>query len=125
MPGSYEIDSKENLIRIHSSGIITVDEKIKQDEMIMVDPNYKKSMNVICDLSEATFDWGMPEIDKFRGFVKRHKGSFGKSKWAVIAAGGATEHAAKIFSVLQTAYDNVVNVQVFNNRDKALKWLKE
>lgn len=125
MSGTYEIDSEENLIRIHSSGIISVEDKIRQDEMIMADPKYKKSMNVICDLSEATYDWSMPDIDKFRSFVKRHKASFGKSKWAVIASGGATEHAAKIFSVLQTAYDNVVNVQVFNNRDKALKWLKE
>lgn len=125
MPGSYEIDLKENLIRIYSSGVITVDEKIKHDELILADSKYKKDMNVICDLSEATYDWSMPDIDKFRGFVKRHKGSFGKSKWAVIATGGATEHAAKIFSVLQSAYDNVVNVQVFNNREKALKWLKE
>ncbi len=125
MSGTYEIDSKDNLVRIHSSGIISVEDKIQQDEMIMADPQYKKNMNVICDLSEATYDWSMPDIDKFRSFVKRHKESFGKSKWAVIASGGATEHAAKIFSVLQTAYDNVVNVQVFNNRDKALKWLKE
>jgi len=48
----------------------------------------------------------------------------GKSKWAIIASGDATEHAVRIFLVLQTAYDNVVNVQVFNDRDEVAERIK-
>jgi hypothetical protein len=122
--GSYQIDAKNNLISISSVGKVTVEDKISQDEKILADPGFKTNMNVICDLSQATYDWDLSDIDRFRSFVKRNKIKIGKSKWAIVVAGGATEHAAKIFSVLQAAYDNIVEVQVFSNRDKALKWLK-
>jgi hypothetical protein len=123
--GSYQIDAKNNLISISSVGKVTVEDKISQDEKILADPRFKTNMNVICDLSQATYDWDLSDIDRFRSFVKRNKTKIGKSRWAIVVAGGATEHAAKIFSVLQTAYDNIVEVQVFSNQDKALKWLKE
>jgi len=125
MPGTYKIDTKQNLISIHSTGVVTVEDKIAQDEAIVANSKFKKNMNVICDLSGAVYDWSLEEIDKFRSFVRRIGPRIGKSKWAVIAAGGATEHTAKIFSVLQESHDNIVKVKVFNDRQKAMNWIKK
>ncbi|MGH8015265.1 MAG: hypothetical protein ACREBV_03650 [Candidatus Zixiibacteriota bacterium] len=125
MPGSYEIDSTQNLIKTYSSGVVTVGDKIAQDEAILADPNFKKNMNSMCDLSKATYDWNLEDIDKFRNFVRRIGPQMGKSKWAIICAGGATEHTARIFSVLQSACDNIVSVKIFTNRDRAMEWLKK
>ncbi len=125
MPGTYKIDQKQNLITIHSTGVVTADDKIAQDKAIVADPKFKMNMNIICDLSAAIYDWDLKEMDKFRSFVRRIGPRIGKSKWAVIASGGATEHTAKIFSVLQESHDNVVKVKVFNDRQKAMNWIKE
>ncbi len=124
MPGSYKIDTKQNLILIHSTGVVTVDDKIKQDEANVADSKFKKNVNVMCDLSGAVYDWNLKEIDKFRSFVRRIGPRIGRSKWAVNASSGATERTAKIFSVLQDGHDNIVKVKLFNDRDKAMDWLQ-
>ena len=124
MPGTYEIDQKHNLIKTRSNGVVTVDDKITQDEAIIADPKFKMNMDVICDLTGAVYEWDLKEIDKFRSYVRRIGSLIGKSKWAVIAAGGATEHSAKIFSVLQESRDNNVKVKVFSDHKKAMDWLQ-
>lgn len=125
MPGTYKIDQKQNLVLIHSTGVVTVDEKIAQDVAIIADPRYKKNMNVICDLSEATYDWSLEDIDKFRNYVRSISGLLENSKWAVVSSGGKTEHTAKIFCVLQESHDNIINIKVFNDRQKAMEWIRK
>ncbi len=125
MPGAYKIDQKENLVTIRSTGIVTVDEKIAQDEAIIADPCYRSNMNIICDLSDATYDWSLADIDKFRSYLRRISGHAEKSKWAVVASSGKSEHTAKIFSVLLESSDSVIKVKVMRNREKALEWLRE
>ncbi len=121
---SYEIDLLQNLISSHFKGNVTVAQLIAHDEKILADPKFKKKMNSLCDITAAVFNWGLQDIDQYRNHVMRTQNLIGLSKWAVISAGGVTEHTAKIFSALHGASDVVIEMKVFNDRAKAMDWLK-
>lgn len=124
MSNTYKIDLHQNLIFVKYAGPVSVKQKIAFDDAILADPKFKR-INALCDLTDSEFNWSLEDIDKFRNYVRRIRDHIKDTKWAVLTSGGTTEHTAKIFSVLQSAYDNIVSVKVFMDREKALKWLKE
>ncbi len=120
----YKIDHLQNLISSNFKGNVTVAQLIAHDEKILADPKFQKEMNSLCDITTAMFNWTLQDIDRYRNHVMRTQNLIGLSKWAVISAGGVTEHTAKIFSALHGASDDVIEMKVFNDRTKAMDWLK-
>ena len=121
----YEIDVEQNLVTVAYDGVVTVDELIEFVGGILKNPHYRRGMNSISDLTKGIFDWSLDDLDTCRRFVLQIRGQVGRARWAVITAGGATDHSARIFSLLYEQYDKSIAFKIFTNREDALNWLAE
>jgi len=119
----YEIDRENNIfIKMHY-GNITVDGEIELLNRIFADPEYRKGMNAICDFTEASVDWGLDDIDRFRTYISGIGDIAGECKWAVVSRGGITNITARIFLVLHEAFQQSISLKLFSNRQDALAWI--
>lgn len=121
----YEIDPAQNLVYVMYDGVVTVQELTAFVKTIVSDPLWRKDMNSLSDLTKGIFDWSLYEIDTYRKFVLQNRDQVGQSRWAVITAGGPTDHTARIFTLLYAEYDKTIVLKIFTNRKDALEWLAE
>jgi hypothetical protein len=112
-----------NLLVAKRSGPITVSEEIALVKEALSDPGYKAGMNVLCDMTEAEYDWSLEDIDRYRNFVRSHLGTLGTSKWALLTKGGATHASGKLYILLHGLRPGTLQVRLFPNRFDAIKWL--
>ncbi len=121
----YEIDPAQNLVTINYNGVVSVGELITFVNTILSDSHWRKDMNSLSDLTHGIFDWSLDELDTYRKFVLQIRDRVGQSRWAVITAGGPTDHTARIFTLLYAEYDKSIVLKIFTNRKDALEWLAE
>lgn len=122
---SYTIDTVRGIVQKHNAGQISVEEEIAFLEKVFADPNYRRGMNAICDLTEGVIDWSLTDLDRFRTFIENRKGVIGECKWALLATGGITHLTARIFILLHEAFSDTIEVKLFGTREEAETWLAE
>jgi len=123
MKSSYYIDEARNLVVLEKVGLITVDEDITQHKVIIADPKYRKGMNSLIDMTRATYEWGLQDIDRFRTYLNSISKHIGNRKWALVSDGGITQANAKLFVVLHDLQPHGLNIKLFPNKFDAIKWL--
>lgn len=123
MNSSYYIDEVKNLVVLKRVGSITVEDDIAMHKLIMADPKYRKGMNSLIDMSEATYDWGLQEMDQFRSYINAIAKHLGPRKWALVSNGGITQANAKLFTVLHDLQPHGLTLKLFSNKFEAIKWL--
>lgn len=123
MKSTYTIDKERRLIRVKFSGLVTVDDTIEHVDAVLADPDFTAGMDSISDLTGASFDWGLPDLDKFRAYVKKIKHLAGECKWALLASGGVTHLTARIFMTLHEAFEDTIEVRLFDNESAAESWI--
>lgn len=125
MKRKYHIDPESNLIFKKHTGPLSVDDEIAIINDIITDPNYRKGLNALCDLSESSLIWTLEELDRFRAFVSRLKRVTGKHKWAILMSRGDDTTTVRMFTALHGAMEDTIEVRLFYDRPEALEWLRD
>jgi hypothetical protein len=123
MKSTYEIDLENNLIHKKHFGDITVDDEIVLLEAIANDPKHHEGMNAICDFTEATMDWTLGDIDKFRLFVGKNKKRLGKSRWAIVFPKGKNSSTIRLIITLHNSIESKLKAKFFHTHEEALAWV--
>ena len=125
MKSQYSIDVEHALIHKRHIGVITVEEEIELVDTVLSDPTYRKGMNSLCDFSEASVNWSLDDLDRYRSYVTRIKKVTGKCKWAIIFPSGKDNSTARMFVALHEAFQDTISVKLFNDATEAMDWLQE
>ncbi len=123
MKSEYYIDERKNLLVLTRTGLISVDDDVAMHKVVLADPNYKKGMNSLIDMTDATYDWGLQEMDQFRQYINSMAKQIGVRKWAIVSNGGITQANAKLFTVLHDLQPHGLTIKLFTNKFEAIKWL--
>ncbi len=123
MEYSYYFDEAKRLIHIKKTGTSTVDEDMTMIKTIMADPKFRKGMSSISDLTDAVYEWGLQDVDRFRAFVYSIADQAGSCKWGLVSNGGITQSAAKMFIVLYDIHSDKIQIKLFSNKFDAIKWV--
>lgn len=124
MESEYRIDQADNLVYKTHIGVITVDDEIALLEAILADKAYHSGMDALCDYSQATVDWNLADLDRIRGYISRIKQLTGPCKWALVPTGGVNNSTARIFVALHAAFEDTIEVKLFDTPEEALRWLR-
>lgn len=125
MEYSYYFDEAKRLIHVKKKGVVTADEDIALIRTIMADPKFRKGMNTISDLTNAQYDWSLPDVDRFREFVYSIAEEAGLSKWALVTDGGITQSGARMFIFLYDIHCDQIKIKLFSNMFDAVKWVNK
>ncbi|MDD4052255.1 MAG: hypothetical protein PHR28_10220 [candidate division Zixibacteria bacterium] len=125
MEYSYYFDEAKRLIHIKKTGTVTPDEEIAFIKTVMADPKFRKGMSSISDLTDASYDWSLQDVDRFRAFVYSIADAAGPCKWALVANGGITQAAARMFIVLYDIHSDKIRIKLFSNKFDAVKWVQK
>ncbi|MBK7142466.1 MAG: hypothetical protein IPH75_10335 [bacterium] len=125
MKSQFHVDLEQQIVFSAYSGSITVDDVIAKTEAMLADPNYRPGMGAVCDYSNATVEWSLAEVDRFRVFMSKITAKAGQSKWAIIFPKGKDTTTARIFVALHSAFVNGIEIQIFRDQHSALNWVKE
>ena len=123
MRHEYVIDGARNLVRKTNHGSLTVAEEIEIIGRITADPAYRKGMDALCDFSDGSADWSLAEIDEFRVFVAKAKTVVGQCRWAIVIPRSANRVTARIFIALHQAFEDTIDVRLFETVPEAEAWL--
>ena len=123
MKSEYYIDQTKNLLVLKRVGPISVTDDITLHKVVLADPKYRKGMNSLIDMTEATYDWGLQEMDQFRTYINAIAKQIGARKWALVSDGGVTQANAKLFLVLHDLQPHGLTIKLFSNKFEAIKWL--
>jgi hypothetical protein len=122
---SYKIDKLQGIIFTRASGTPTTVTMIDHIQNVMNDPDFDPNYNSIIVLEEHTRIAGVPK-DKietirhvFDGLAKLLKGR----NWAVVAPYERQEAFLKLN--LELIGPVKINIQIFQNEDEALTWIKD
>ena len=121
----YVIDSADSTVRSTHVGQIPVEEEIAFLETVLSDSQFQRGMHALCNLSEATIDWSLNDLDRFRSFVENRKNVMGNCKWALLSTGGITHLTARIFILLYEAFSDSIQIKLFGTKEEAEAWLFE
>jgi hypothetical protein len=124
MEYTYTIDSKKNLIHIKYTGMVKYDDSLSSINKITSDPNFTIGMSVLIDLTDAEINWSLTDMDKLRALVKS-RNAIGARKWAMVASSGITQMNARLFSVLNEAFEDSLTVRLFSRTEDALEWINK
>jgi len=123
MKSQYYIDETKSLLVLKRVGPISVDDDIALHKVILADPKFRKGMNSLIDMTDATYDWGLQEMDQFRTYINAVAKQIGARKWALVSNGGVTQANAKLFTVLHDLQPHGLAIKLFSNKFEAIKWL--
>ena len=124
MRHEYVIDVKRNLIRKTNRGPLSVAEEIELITRITDDPLFRRGMNAICDFTDGSAEWSLNEIDEFRAFVAKIKPVVGPCRWAIVIPHSENRVTARIFIALHSAFEDTIEVRLFDTVDEAIAWLE-
>lgn len=122
MKGQYRIDVDRNLIFKSHAGQISVDDEIELLEAMMSDPQYRRGMNAVCDFSEATVEWTLADVDRFRQHMTRVTEKAGECKWAIVHKQGADTSTGRVFIALHSAFEKGITFKLFSDVQSAEEW---
>jgi hypothetical protein len=123
MSFTYQIDADAGMIFVVGKGETTQAERFEVMQAWMNDPAFRPGLHILCDFSAATTPPTLAELGEIVAFIKRNAAVVGKKRVAVVAADPMTFGAARQFQALSHAGPHTV--QLFNNRESALAWLRE
>jgi len=122
---SYKIDKLQGIIFTRASGTPTTVTMIDHIQNVMNDPDFDPNYSSIIVLEEHTRIAGVPK-DKietiqrvFEGLAKLLKGRI----WAVVTPNERQEAFLKLN--LELIGPVKINIQIFQNEDDALTWIKD
>ena len=98
----YVIDSADSTVRSTHVGQIPVEEEIAFLETVLSDSQFQRGMHALCNLSEATIDWSLNDLDRFRSFVENRKNVMGSCKWALLRLRHYPSHGPDIHSPVRS-----------------------
>ncbi len=124
MRHEYVIDVERNLIRKTNHGPLTVAEEIELITRITDDPLFRRGMNAVCDFTDGSAEWSLNEIDEFRAFVAKVKPVIGPCRWAIVIPQSENRVTARIFIALHSAFEDTIEVRLFDTVDEAAAWLE-
>ena len=124
MKSQYTVDVDQKIVFTAYSGNISVDDVIAKTTAVLADPNYRPGMGAVCDYSNASVEWSLAEVDRFRVFMTKVGKQAGQSKWAIVFPKGKDTTTARIFVALHNAFETGIEVQLFRDQHSALAWLK-
>lgn len=123
MKKPFEIDAAHNRVDTGYLGDVIVDDCIETIKGVIADPKFQTGMDAICDFSDATVVWGLPEMDRLRKFIQTVRPKIGHARWAVIFPKGKDRSTARIFVALHNAFDSHLKIKLFTSRYDANEWL--
>jgi hypothetical protein len=124
MKSTYEIFPEGNLFRKTHKGVVSVDDEIDLLNRILADPTYRKGMNAVCDFSDASVNWSLADVDRFRAYISKIKHRTGKCKWGIVFPKGKDTSTARIFIALNDAFENLIAVKMFETEEEVRKWIE-
>ena len=122
---SYKIDKLQGIIFTRASGTPTTVTMIDHIQNVMTDPDYDPKYNSIIVLEENTHIAGVPtgKIEIIRrvldGYAQQRKGR----SCAVVTPNERQEAFLKLN--LELIGPVKINIQIFQNEDDALTWIKD
>ncbi len=125
MKSTYKIDIEQNLIFKKHYGDITLKDEIEILDSIINDPDHRPGMNAICDFTDATMDWNLGDMDRFRLFVAKLKKRAGKSRWAVVFPKGKNTSTIRLLIALHNSLEDTLKGKLFKSHEEALAWVNE
>ncbi len=123
MKSEYYIDDVRNMVVLTRVGNISVNDDVAIHKVVLADPKFKKGMNSLIDMTEATYDWGLQEMDQFRTYINALARQMGERKWALVSNGGITQANVKLFTVLHDLQPHGLTIKLFSSKFEAIKWL--
>jgi hypothetical protein len=119
----YHINRKLNTIFSSAEGIINIDDLIKQAKTIQANPEYKKGMNSLVDLSLAkpSRDIDFEKVNRYKEFIESVQHIRGTCKWAVVAPEDLVFGLSRMFEMLSGSLS--IQTKVFRTEPEARKWL--
>jgi hypothetical protein len=123
MPFTYQIDSEAGMIVVVGAGETSQAERFEVMQAWINDPAFRPGLHILCDFTAATTPPTFAELEEIVAFIKRNAAVVGRKKVAIVAADAMTFGAARQFQALSHSGPNTV--QLFNNRESALTWLRE
>lgn len=124
MKSKFHVDVDQQIVFASYTGNISVDDVISKTTAVFSDPKYQAGMGAVCDYSNASVEWSLAEVDRFRVFMNKIGAQAGKSKWAIVFPKGKDTTTARIFVALHNAFEDGVEVQLFRDQHAALEWVK-
>jgi hypothetical protein len=123
MPFTYHIDSSDGILFIVGEGAITQAERLDTMRAWLSDPTFRPDLHALCDFSTATSTPNLPELREIIAIINQNATRIGRTKLAVVTARDVTFGVARQFQALAEA--TPLNVQIFEDREEALAWLRE
>lgn len=120
----YTFDTERNLVICTYSGRTTVEDTIACINEVLDDARYQPGMNAMSEYLDASGEWTLTDLDKFRTYIANVKKRTGKSRWAVVIPEGKNTATARIVVAIHNALDNTIEIQLFRDRDAAVGWLE-
>lgn len=117
----YNIDQKLNLITNKITGTVRFEDFGEIFSKVVSDPNFKKSMSSIIDVSEANVDYDMTKMLLFYDEIENKSSERGKCKWAIIINKEMHLGYNEMFKTL--CEDGNYDIAFFTTIDEATKWI--
>lgn len=119
VPFTYQIDAERHLVITTASGVVTAEEILDHQRRLVNDPAFDPHFSQLLDLTQAT----RTDIhaDHVRAFAAKSIFAPG-SRRAFVAGGPVAFGLARMFGLMREI-SGEKGIQVFDTREKALRWL--
>ncbi len=122
MPGFYQIDEDNNLVRIIAEGKLTDSEMLNLSHQLFCDKNFNIELNQLIDLRKVTSLCVTTKgIEQLVAHERQCIGSKRCGKLAIIAPTDITFGTARMYQSL--SFDETFMIQVFRKVGKVDEWL--
>ncbi|MCK5201177.1 MAG: hypothetical protein KAR21_22640 [Spirochaetales bacterium] len=116
------ISKNNNLVTITARGIYSLKDIKRLIHLIIEDPHYKATYNIIIDISAIKYTPIVSEISVISSFIISLKHYF-KGKTAIVAEGELIYSMFKLSTLLLTKQG--LKSSIFHNPEEALTWIKD
>jgi hypothetical protein len=123
MPFTYQIEPTAGLLLVINRGEVTQADRLETMHAWLHDRAYQPSLNTLCDCTEAASLPSLSELREIVGFMRTHAEAIGRKKLAFVTGNQVTFAVARQFQAFLGS--DPVRVELFDDRDTALAWLRE
>ena len=121
LPFTYQIDVERRLVISIASGVVTADEILNHQGQLMSDPQFSPEFWQLVDLTQATrTDIHAQDVRALAAKAVFAPGS----RRAIVASGPVAFGLARMFELMRDTRGER-GIQVFNDREEALRWLNQ
>jgi hypothetical protein len=119
VPFTYQIDAERHLVLTTASGVVTAEEILDHQKRLVNDPAFDPHFSQLVDLTQAT----RTDVHAHHVRAFAAKSVFTRdSRRAFVAGGPVAFGLARMYELMRET-SGEIGIQVFDTREKALRWL--